>query len=265
VEVTGRKLKEFCERSLSDFKPFAIFLDTIHRGGEAFIVGLGIDLAGQKQALGFWEGSSENHEICEALFSDLERRGLKLVKRILFVTDGGNGIIKALKDRFGKKLIHQRCTIHKDRNIQKHLAKKYRREAHRRFAIALEQTAYKDAKDMLLELERWLREKNVSAAESLLEALEEILTLHRLKVPALLQMTLHSTNPIESMFSNVRHCEKNLKRPRGSKMLQRWLGSVLLYCEKSFRTIKGYAEIMEVVTAIEEEQTEQLEEHRMAA
>lgn len=265
VEVTGRKLKEFCERSLSDFKPFAIFLDTIHRGGEAFIVGLGIDLLGQKQALGFWEGSSENHEICEALFSDLERRGLKLSKRILFVTDGGSGIIKALRDRFGKKLIHQRCTIHKDRNIQKHLAKKYRREAHRRFAIALEQTAYKDAKDMLLELERWLREKNVSAAESLLEALEEILTLHRLKVPALLRMTLHSTNPIESMFSNVRHCEKNLKRKRGSKMLQRWLGSVLLYCEESFRTIKGYADIMEVVTAIEGEQTEQLEEYRMAA
>ena len=265
VEVTGRKLKEFCERSLSDFKPFAIFLDTIHRGGEAFIVGLGIDILGQKQALGFWEGSSENHEICEALFSDLERRGLKLSKRILFVTDGGSGIIKALRDRFGKKLIHQRCTIHKDRNIQKHLAKKYRREAHRRFAIAMEQTAYKDAKDMLLELERWLREKNVSAAESLLEALEEILTLHRLKVPALLRITLHSTNPIESMFSNVRHCEKNLKRKRGSKMLQRWLGSVLLYCERSFRTIKGYADIMEVVTAIEEEQTEQLEEYRMAA
>ena len=84
-----------------------------------------------------------------------------------------------------------------------------------------------------------------------MEALEEILTLHRfkigpgakdygapLKVPALLRKTLHSTNPIESMFSNVRHCEKNLKRARGSKMLQRWLGSVLLYSEESFRAIK---------------------------
>jgi transposase-like protein len=265
VEVSSRKLKEFCERSLCDFKPFAIFLDTIHRGGEAFIVGLGIDLCGQKQVLGFWEGSSENHEICEALLGDLERRGLILSKRILFVTDGGSGIIKALKNRFGKKLIHQRCTIHKDRNLQRHLPKKYRNEAHRRFRTALEQTAYEDAKGMLLELERWLREKNVSAAESLKEALEEILTLHRLKVPALLRKTLYSTNPIESMFSNVRHCEKNLKRTRGSKMLQRWLGSVLLYCEESFRTIKGYDGIIEVVAAIEAEQTVQPEEKKKAA
>ncbi len=43
-----------------------------------------------------------------------------------------------------------------------------------------------------------------SAADSLREAFEELLTLHRLKVPALLRQTLHSTNPIESMFSTVR-------------------------------------------------------------
>ena len=68
-------------------------------------------------ALGFWQGSSENHEICEALFRDLERRGLVLSWRILFVTDGGSGLIKALRARFGKKLVHQRCAIHKSRNV----------------------------------------------------------------------------------------------------------------------------------------------------
>ena len=265
VEITGQKLKEFQKRSLLEVGLFACFLDTIHRGGEAFIVALGIDLSGRKHVLGFWEGSSENAEVCEQLFCDLERRGLVLSKRVLFVTDGGSGIIKALKDRFGKKLMHQRCTIHKDRNIQRHLPKKYRKEAHRRFRIALEQTSYEDARGMLLELERWLREKNVSAAESLLEALEEILTVHRLKVPALLRKTLHSTNPIESLFSGVRHCEKNIKRIRSSGMSQRWLGSVLLYCETQFRTIKGYQEIMEVVSAMEAEQEEPLEEKRKAA
>lgn len=265
VEVTARKLKEFQERSLKDFHPFAIFLDTIHRGGEAFIVALGIDRSGQKQVLGFWEGSSENHEICEGLFSDLERRSLLISKRIIFVTDGGSGIIKTLRDRFGKKLIHQRCTIHKDRNIQKHLPKRYRDEAHRRFRIALEQTSYEEARKMLVEFERWLREKNASAADSLMEAIEEILTLHRLEVPALLRKTLHSTNPIESLFSNVRHCERNVKRPRGSKMLQRWLGSVLLYCEESFRTIKGHEEIRAVVSAIEAEQGSTSETMRKAA
>ena len=140
--------------------------------------------------------------ICEELLSELERRGLKLSKRVLWVTDGGGGIIKALKDRYGKKLIHQRCTLHKDRNLQRHLPKRYRKQAHHLFSTALEQNSYKDAKKMLQEFERWLRGINESAADSLLEALEEVLTLHRLKVPALLRKSLHSD---ESYREHVLH------------------------------------------------------------
>ena len=91
VGLTAKKLKEFQQQSLADFTPFAVFLDTIHRGGEAFLVALGVDVSGEKRALGFWQGSSENHEICETLFRDLERRGLALSRQILFVTDGGSG------------------------------------------------------------------------------------------------------------------------------------------------------------------------------
>ena len=107
VEATAKQLKQFQERSLEDFSLFAMYLDTVHRGGQAFVVALGVDLEGKKLPLGFWEGATENHEICEELLEGLERRGLKLSKRVLWVTDGGGGIIKALKDRYGKKLIHQ--------------------------------------------------------------------------------------------------------------------------------------------------------------
>jgi len=148
VSLTAQKLKAFQARSLAEVTPFALFLDTVHRSGEAFLVGLGVDVSGEKMALGFWQGSSENHEICEALFNDLERRGLALSKRILFVTDGGSGLLKALRERFGKKLVHQRCVIHKSRNLQRHLAKRYRNEAHQRLKTALEQTRYADARLM---------------------------------------------------------------------------------------------------------------------
>ena len=258
IATTAKQLQEFKERSLSEFVPFAIFLDTIHRGGEAFIVGMGLDTMGIKMPLGFWQGATENHELCEELFADMERRGLALSRKIIWITDGGAGVIKALKERFGKKLIHQRCTIHKDRNIQRHLAKRYRKQAHQQFRTALEQKSYKDARQMLLEMEKWLREINESAADSLMEALEEILTLHRLKVPALLRKTLHSTNPIESMFSTVRDCEGNIKRYRNSRMMQRWLASVLLHCEKGFKRIKGFASIPEVIISIEAEEENSL-------
>ncbi len=251
VAATAKKLEEFKGRDLSGFQLFAIFIDTIRRAGSAFMVCLGIDLSGTKQVLDFWEGATENSEVCRDLFADLERRGLQISKKIIWITDGGDGVIKVLKEKFGRKLIHQRCTIHKDRNIQKHLPKKYRQTAHRQYRMALEQTKYTDAKQMLLSFEKWLRGINESAADSLLEALEEILTLHRLEVPSLLRKTLHSTNPIESMFSMVRDCENNIKRYRGSTMAQRWLAAVCLHCEQSFRRIKGYALIDEVIKKID--------------
>jgi putative transposase len=254
IEASAKKLKEFKERDLSDMSAFALFIDTVHRGKEAFMVALGIDAEGHKHALGFWQGATENHEICEELLADMERRGLCLSNRILWITDGGKGVIKVLRERFGVKLLHQRCIIHKDRNIQRHLAKKYRKEAHRRFMGALEQNLYEDAKKMLLDFEKWLRAINESAADSLKEALEEILTVHRLHVPLLLRKTLCSTNPIENMFSTVRDCEGNIKRYRGSAMSQRWLASVIFYCEQGFRRIKGYDQIAGLIEAIEREQ-----------
>ena len=148
----------------------------------------------------------------------------------------------------------QTPTIHKDRNIQSHLPKRYRQAAHVKYRIALEQNSYSEAKKMLMHFEKWLRSINESSADSLLEAFEEILTLHRLKVGGELRRALHSTNAIESMFSTVRHGEKNIKRHRSSNMAQRWLACVLLHCEKGFKRVKGYRDIEQVVANIIEEQ-----------
>jgi putative transposase len=100
------------------------------------------------------------------------------------------------------------------------------------------------------DLEVWLRAINESAADSLLEAKEQLLTLHRLQVPARLRLSLHSTNPIESLFSEVRHCEKNIKHYSGSKMAQRWLAAVILHAERNFNRVQGYQNIPEVTKQI---------------
>lgn len=267
VEASAKKLKEFTERRLADFKPFAILLDTVHRGGIAFIVALGIDILGKKKVLGFWEGATENGEITRELLAKLEERGLELTSRCLFITDGGKGLIAALRAKFGKKLMHQRCVIHKDRNLQKHLAKKYRRRAHELFTVALEHTKHEDALKALLELEKWLRGINPSAANSLNEALDQLLLLHRLEVPEELRPVLRSTNGIENLFSTTRHREKNLKnhnpnyrgKPRKQGLSQRWLGTVLLNAEAGFRTVKGADQIQTVIANIEKLQTETID------
>jgi putative transposase len=245
-EATIVQLKALQERSLEEIDPFAIFLDGYHIGPAVFVVGLLIDIEGKKHVLGFWEGATENHEICVELFNNLEDRGLKLTSEIVFVIDGGKGVIKALKDRFGKDLIYQRCTVHKDRNIQSHLPKKYRQEAHRRYRNAIDCANYEDAQSELKNLEKWLERINPSAAESLTECSEELLTVHRLCIPPLLRKTLHSTNPIESMFSQASQKMGRIKSMKKGKMAQRWMATALLAAEKSFRTVKGYLQIHEV-------------------
>jgi len=189
--------------------------------------------------------------VCKCLLSDLESRGLMFGKEVIYVTDGGGGIIRALKDQIGSRLLHQRCTVHKNRNIQNHLPEKYRDEAHRRYRQALELKDYQETKEQFDDFASWLRQINESAADSLLEAKEELMTLHRLEIPHLLRVTLHTTNPIESLFSTVRHCEKNIKRYWGSKMSQRWLAAVALHAEESFRTAKGFKDIPAVMARIE--------------
>jgi putative transposase len=273
VKASAKKLKEFVHRSLQDFIPFAILMDTVHRGGQAFIVALGIDINGEKQVLGFWEGATENSEITLHLLEDLERRKLNLSDSIIYITDGGSGVIKALRNKFGEKLIHQRCTNHKDQNIQKHLAKKYRKRAHGLFKKALTHFSYGDAKAELLKLEKWLRGVNPSAANSLLEALEEILLLHRLKVPEELRRVLSTTNGIENLFSTTRHREKNLKnynpnyRGKAVKknLSQRWLATVLLNAESGFRRVKGFEDIAVVIENIKKLHQEIIDNKNKAA
>ena len=49
------------------------------RGGQAFVVALGVDLEGKKLPLGFWEGATENHEICEELLEGTRRRARQMM------------------------------------------------------------------------------------------------------------------------------------------------------------------------------------------
>ncbi len=80
VEEIMQKLKDSKERDLSTIAPPAVFIDMIHRAGEAFMAAIGIDTEGCKHVLGFWQGVTENHEICEALLADMEKGDIFFLK-----------------------------------------------------------------------------------------------------------------------------------------------------------------------------------------
>jgi transposase-like protein len=114
-------------------------------------------------------------------------------------------------------------------------------------------------REELTSLEKWLERINPSAAKSLTECTEELLTVHRLSVPPLLRRTLHSTNPIESMFSQVSTKMGRIKVMKKGKMAQRWVATALLEAEKRFRTIKGHLQIHEVKDRMRALQIQQAE------
>ena len=70
------------------------------------------------------------------------------------------------------------------------------------------------------------------------------------------------------MFSVVRDGEANIKNYQGSRMMQRWLASVLLYAETRFRKIKGFKSIWKVRKTIKQIQSNnmmELPEQKVAA
>jgi len=73
---------------------------------------------------------------------------------------------------------------------------------------------------------------------SILEGLDEILTVTRLGLPVELRRSLACTNIIENMNGTVRQVCRNVKRWRDARMALRWTAACMLEAAKGFRRLK---------------------------
>ena len=71
-----------------------------------------------------------------------------------------------------------------------------------------------------------------------------------LGIDVLLAKTLTSSNPIESMISIARTTNRNVTRWRDGQMVLRWTAAGMLNAERSFRRVKGYQQMPELVAAL---------------
>jgi len=243
VRASQKDLDEINSRDLSKSQFFAMMIDGIDISGLTIVVAMGFTCSGKKEILGLIEGGSENSELVKSLFQNLQDRGLSLTDEALFVLDGSKALRKAVKDSFGKRAIIQRCQVHKIRNVQSHMPKKYHGEIKRRMKTAYNMKDYLEALQILENTVLWLRQFNDSAANSLLEGMKETITVHRLNMPSKLRSTFSTTNPIESMFDKVKSKMRRVKNWKSNGKAARWSASSLLVHEKQFRTIKGFREI----------------------
>jgi len=77
-------------------------------------------------------------------------------------------------------------------------------------------------------------------AASILEGLDEMLTVNRLGLPVTLRRSLACTNSIENMMGTVRRVCRNVKRWRNAAMALRWTAAGMMEAAQGFRRLKAY-------------------------
>jgi hypothetical protein len=78
-----------------------------------------------------------------------------------------------------------------------------------------------------------------AVAASILEGLDEMLTVNRLGLPVELRRSLVCTNSIENMMGTVRPLCRNVKRWRNAAMALRWAATGMMEAAKGFRRLKA--------------------------
>jgi putative transposase len=258
IEGMDSKMQEFFTRKLGQDYP-VMMIDGLELGKMTILAAMGIDSEGKKHILGIAEGGSENSIVVKGLLEDLISRGLNPDRPRLYVLDGGKALHKAVLDAFGRNAIIQRCQVHKKRNVLSYLPESAQANVSIALTMAYREFDYETAKSKLLGVASDLEYKYPKAAASLMEGLEETLTVHRLKVPGVLRETLCSTNPMESANSTCRGIIRRVSNFRDGEMALRYAAAGFIEAERSFRRIKGYRQLPMLSAMLANEYTDALE------
>jgi len=236
----AEKIEELRSRDLSLHEYFGLMLDGVRLSSDlTAIVALGITTKGEKHVLDFSLGWSESCEVASDLIRSIRRRGFSSKQRLLCVLDGSDALQKAVLKHFPDAVI-QRCLVHKERNLLKHLGHRHHAECRRLMNRLRKVQGSVDGIEALHELSGFLKSKNASAYNSLLEAGDQLISLHLLEAPSTLHISLLSTNAIENTIKNLRRMISRNNRWRAeTSQPDRWLASGLLYAENGFRSING--------------------------
>jgi transposase-like protein len=239
IRASARALRQLQERRLDDREWLVLIVDGKTFATDQIVVALGVTSTGEKRIVGLVQTATENRRTIGAFLRELTERGFAATGRLLVVIDGSKGLRRAIDDVFGDRAEVQRCQWHKRENVVSYLPKAEQAAWRRKLQGAYAHPAYVDAKRALTRLHRELAVENESAAASLLEGLEETLTLHRLNVFPELGRAFKTTNAIESVMARVEHKTSRVTHWRTSDQKLRWCAAGLLATEATFRRVKG--------------------------
>ena len=271
VALSAERMAEWMASDLSKLDFLVIQIDGLHIGNDLVLVAaLGIDGEGNKHPLGLIEGATENAAVVQALIDNLIERGLDPKVCRLFIVDGAKALSKAIRSTFGRHTPIQRCQVHKARNVIERLPKPLHASVRQALRQAWELDDADKAERLLRNLARRLEQDAPGVAASILEGLDEMLTVNRLGLPAKLRRSLACTNSIENMMGTVRRVCRNVKRWRNAGMALRWTAAGMMEAAKGFRRLKAHKHLPALRAALAAHQAKhatkkKLEKTRQAA
>ena len=271
VALSAERMAAWMGSDLSRLDLVVIQIDGLHIGDDLVLVGaLGIDGEGNKHPLGLVEGATENAVVVQALIDNLIERGLDPKVCRLFIVDGAKALTKVIRATFGRHTPIQRCQIHKARNVIERLPKPLHASVRKALRQAWELDDADRAERLLRNLARRLEHEAPGVAGSILEGIDEMLTVNRLGLPAQLRRSLACTNSIENVMGTVRRVCRNVKRWRNASMALRWTAAGMMEATKGFRLLKAHKQLPILKAALAALQAKQptkqnLEENLQAA
>ena len=165
------------------------------------LVAYGVRADGTRHLLAFLRSRGESQADWEGLLQDLYRRGLEGKKLLLIVTDGCAGLAAAIQTVY-PRVGHQRCWVHKMRNILEHVRKRDYDEVKRGAQAIYGADSRMQAQAAFRRFRaRWLREYG-PMVRRLERDLPELLSFFSL--PRHLWKKVRTTNVIERCFVEVR-------------------------------------------------------------
>ena len=111
------------------------------------------------------------------------------------------------------------------------------------------------AEKLLRNLAQRLERDWSGVSGSILEGIDEILTVTRLGRPKELRRSLACTNIIENVMGTVRRVCRNVKRWRSASMAMRWTAAAMQEAAKGFRRLKAHKQLPALRAALEAHQT----------
>jgi transposase-like protein len=237
------------QRDLAEERIVYLYLDAIYpkvrSGGKVVslpvLVALGVKPTGEKVLLALAIAGAETGAAWQMMLEDLAARHLGRPQ--LVISDGNPGLRSALQ-RLWPGVAHQRCTVHKLRNLlakaPEH-AQEAVHEEYNRIIYAPDRAAAEKARDSFLT--KW-KKLCPSVAASLEEAGEELLTFYGF--PASQHKSLRTTNAIERLQEEFRRRVKTQASLPSEKAALLLFFGLFASGQVKMRRIQGWFDLADV-------------------